>query len=250
MKKRLAIVLAAGCAFAMAEQANAAQVIYAVTGQLTAVGSAQLWGDTLVVGDAYQLQVTLEDSVDYATSENVVEYDIVGWDLSLDGGTHTITWSSTDPRQYTFNLLNGIPEVNSFPDTINIDSPFDYFGALPLPSGTSTVFTEFYILEDPDWTMRTRLQDDSGTALTSTDLLPSFPVSSFNDLDPALSPFRLSLGQVLIFDPDRGYIDRFIELQGDISSKTVVPLPPAVWLFGSGLLGLAGIARRRKAVLM
>ncbi len=28
---------------------------------------------------------------------------------------------------------------------------------------------------------------------------------------------------------------------------STVPLPAAVWLFGSGLLGLAGIARRRKA---
>jgi len=29
-------------------------------------------------------------------------------------------------------------------------------------------------------------------------------------------------------------------------STTVVPVPAAVWLFGSGLLGLAGIARRRR----
>jgi hypothetical protein len=28
---------------------------------------------------------------------------------------------------------------------------------------------------------------------------------------------------------------------------TVVPVPAAVWLFGSGLLGLAGVARRRKS---
>lgn len=30
---------------------------------------------------------------------------------------------------------------------------------------------------------------------------------------------------------------------GDVSA---VPVPPAVWLFGSGLLGLAGVARRKK----
>ena len=29
-------------------------------------------------------------------------------------------------------------------------------------------------------------------------------------------------------------------------SGTAVPLPAAVWLFGSGLLGLAGISRRKK----
>jgi hypothetical protein len=31
---------------------------------------------------------------------------------------------------------------------------------------------------------------------------------------------------------------------GDVS----VPVPPAIWLFGSGLLGLVGIARRKKAI--
>ena len=34
---------------------------------------------------------------------------------------------------------------------------------------------------------------------------------------------------------------------GQIINANVVPVPPAVWLFGSGLLGLVGMARRKKA---
>lgn len=32
-----------------------------------------------------------------------------------------------------------------------------------------------------------------------------------------------------------------------VDSPAAVPVPAAVWLFGSGLVGLAGVARRRKA---
>ena len=42
------------------------------------------------------------------------------------------------------------------------------------------------------------------------------------------------------FDVDVRFIARF-------SEPTVVPIPSAVWLLGSGLLGLIGIARRKKA---
>ena len=35
--------------------------------------------------------------------------------------------------------------------------------------------------------------------------------------------------------------------EGDITALSSVPIPPALWLFGSGLLGLVGIATRKKA---
>jgi len=37
------------------------------------------------------------------------------------------------------------------------------------------------------------------------------------------------------------------EITGTVTAPAEVPVPAAVWLFGSGLIGLAGIARRRKA---
>jgi len=36
-------------------------------------------------------------------------------------------------------------------------------------------------------------------------------------------------------------------LASNLSSPTVVPIPPAAWMFGSGLIGLVGMARRKAA---
>lgn len=46
------------------------------------------------------------------------------------------------------------------------------------------------------------------------------------------------------FFADTQYSERY---QLDIVNTSVIPVPAAVWLFGSGLLGLVGVARRRKA---
>lgn len=36
---------------------------------------------------------------------------------------------------------------------------------------------------------------------------------------------------------------------GDITAPAVIPVPAAVWLLGSGLIGLVGVARRKKAAV-
>lgn len=60
-----------------------------------------------------------------------------------------------------------------------------------------------------------------------------------------------SLQQVLlgyddqIFNDDDDFEDMLV--RADFRPDTVVPLPAAFWLFGGGLLGLIGIARRKKA---
>ena len=47
-----------------------------------------------------------------------------------------------------------------------------------------------------------------------------------------------------------GNVDYQLHLEGSVAAGgggPVIPIPAAVWLFGSGLLGLVGVARRRKA---
>ena len=47
---------------------------------------------------------------------------------------------------------------------------------------------------------------------------------------------------------DSGELSRVQKKLGGVGlTITAVPVPAAVWLFGSGLLGLAGFARRRTA---
>jgi len=45
---------------------------------------------------------------------------------------------------------------------------------------------------------------------------------------------------------DSNFLDTSI-LSSTLASVSAVPIPAAVWLFGSGLIGLVGLAKRRKA---
>jgi len=50
------------------------------------------------------------------------------------------------------------------------------------------------------------------------------------------------------FAPGADLLGQNFSTSGGIAKIGAVPVPAAVWLFGSGLLGLAGIARRKAAV--
>lgn len=49
-----------------------------------------------------------------------------------------------------------------------------------------------------------------------------------------------------LYDNSGVYYDNICFGAGDTCTVSAIPVPAAVWLFGSGLLGLVGVARRRK----
>jgi hypothetical protein len=76
------------------------------------------------------------------------------------------------------------------------------------------------------------------------------PQSTVGALDSSLNFYLFSSAAGGNATPSRLFVFNDLQLSatGILSSvaSTEVPLPAAVWLFGSGLLGMAGIGRRRK----
>jgi hypothetical protein len=56
-----------------------------------------------------------------------------------------------------------------------------------------------------------------------------------------------SSGNVVDVDFGEEYITNLVFDPGQLTLAAAVPVPAAVWLFGSGLLGLVGMVRRKKA---
>lgn len=80
------------------------------------------------------------------------------------------------------------------------------------------------------------------TPVNSGDCLNVHPISSAITIDDGVG------GSPMVDGPFVGYNMNFdITLISNLDVSTQVPVPAAIWLFGTGLLGLAGIARRKQA---
>lgn len=96
---------------------------------------------------------------------------------------------------------------------------------------------------------------DAGTDIYRADIGSATPYSDF-----VPSPFHIAGGPAPMaatinsigltegpFPGTKGYFDIGTGNSIHITSVSPVPVPAAVWLFGSGLLGLIGVARRKSA---
>lgn len=140
---------------------------------------------------------------------------------------------------------------------------FNYYIRVEGANGATPVLTDyqfdlFYDFDPASNTPMTSLGKwDLTASVAATD--PSLTIAQdsqnlmFSFLEVGIPGFVTPPGGA--FDPDViGNYQFAIEVSGGgFNLETVamevqtVPIPAAVWLFGSGLLGLAGIARRKKA---
>lgn len=147
------------------------------------------------------------------------------------GGVETLLLGNTGGESLTISWSNNV---------VNLEMPIWDIDALPATSGESVTFVTTasvspVSLHSTDiWNATTLTLSSDGTANPNTDL-GNFTVMSF--VDP------VGFNSVTLNWSVSG---TGITGIGNLTVQAV-PTPAAVWLFGSGLLGLVAVARRKKA---
>ena len=184
---------------------------------------------TNVVGDAA-----------VAINNTIAPYDVLGIGDSVNQASHS-SGSATNGSSLADSLTSLYIDVENtyFLENIeegaslNFNFSFEAMAAATVVGGTT-------------------IDDYAGAAVLVFDLLGSDYVDIFTDvaIDGADTPLPLTgeFGFELMYS-DVNTVTAFVDSYGAISATappSAVPVPAAVWLFGSGLLGLVGVARRKK----
>lgn len=197
--------------------------------------------------------------------------------FNANATTVTLTFEGLGDFEYVRNFYNdglggngsgpgsnyGVAFSGSTNAYINNGAQGAHFGGEPTP-GTAVAFQQgsawmnvasgftdslsfYYANPNQGSTIRIYSEINGGGQLLGTLFLPQTPHQGLDGNIFPMSFASTSFSGVaksvdFISMAHSGYVD-------DLSINTVaaVPVPSAVWLFGSGLLGLTGLARRRKA---
>lgn len=186
-------------------------IVQAVTGSLLLLASYS----------ANSATIEILPSVVNQTAGNVFMVDIVGRDFTdgsggSQGGGLEITWDNS-----IVNLQGGLAGLNiTFPGDEGLALP----PTLAVDSLSFSVLSFLTVAESADFNIATLTFD-------------AVAAGAFN-MGVNVSPLDVWTDSV-------GLIDVMPTGVGAAVTVSAVPVPAAVWLFGSGLVGLIGMARRR-----
>lgn len=132
--------------------------------------------------------------------------------------------------------LNTLLNTASIPDSAIVNLPSGWSGNVAPPPNTIDGFGTFNIAVD----------NGGGNRLTTLTFSINVPGDTITDY-VKLSGGNAAQGNVFFGAHVAGFDDGAGNTSAFFGGSTPVPLPAAAWLFGSGLLGLAGLARRRRS---
>ena len=160
---------------------------------------------------------------------------------SLDAGLNTVSGTTSvsgydyDFDGFTFTVLNGNQVDSIYIDYVSTSNLDVIFTLVKFPNGVDFGFETI-----ADMTLGAKLEFSS----------PSIPhLTSDTDIISYFSLGALPTGEYGLLGSGINSDGSYGELQYTWGMNvSVVPVPAAVWLFGSGLIGLVGLARRNAYV--
>lgn len=164
----------------------------------------------------------------WAASLNPYGSGITGWrlpttnDVGNDGATYTNLYQGVD---YGYNITTHSEMSHMFYVTLGDKAYYSTSGAALQPGWGLTNTGPFSNVREPAYWSATEYAPNTSTAWF------------FNSYD----------GGQINYNKTTGFYAWAVH-SGDVGASTV-PVPAAVWLFGSGLVGLIGLARRKKKMV-
>lgn len=244
--------------FALAVLILSSQSVSALTIQpLNSALQLDVWADadTILGGPAPEINDTDRQTQANTLGDLNVSADALSSFNGTDArsyGTSSAMWVNPTSGNYSFSvqfeILNtavtgssaGLKGINSLPDTgFSYEFMTDGNSVFSLDYslagsffGTSCILCSFFTVIDGVM----QSQQVSATGTVSFDLLGS-----------GIHSVQIGTSNLSITDTISGR-NTFRDLNGAFAWELrPVPVPAAVWLFGSGLIGLIGVARRKKS---
>ena len=173
---------------------------------------------------------------------NIYNDAFVNWSNGRRGGTLTARSGWGSDMFLTADLIDGLPDVyaiqrGSFRLSADFDKAGNFLGGSLIIRGR---------LQGPDYSGWGTLVTADLSAFAFNDGLIGFNTVN---LQCWITGIQCTNGESVYLQLDQGGFSTDLRRYASTAlAVTNLPLPAAVWLLGSGLLGLAGISRRRRSI--